>query len=106
MDDVDVEYMDDEYGHENTINLDNVSYFKNLKIGDYDLAQIDELVNEGERDLEQNISMSYNSHLDQTPRNRAIKEELMKLEEDEMAKEKEIMDNIISDSKQSMIKFL
>lgn len=50
--------------------------------------------------------MSYSSNLDQTPRNRAMKEELMKLEEDEMAKEKKIMDNIISDSKQSMIKFL
>lgn len=41
-----------EYGEEeNDFDFDTSAYFKNLKIGDYDLDQIDQLVQMGEADL-------------------------------------------------------
>lgn len=42
----------DDYYEENGFDLQNASYFKNLKIGDYNLDQLDDIVNQGEKDLE------------------------------------------------------
>ena len=78
MDDLDLEEAD------NGFDFDESAFFKNIKIGDLNLDQIDDLVNQGEQDL-LNMNGQFGTNVDgddasvsMTPRQTTMKEMLMK----------------------------
>lgn len=92
---------------DNGFEIDESAFMKNIKIGDYDLDQIDALVDQGEQDLQNfnyNISNLNDSMMGgETSRQTDLKEKLMKQEQDQNSKKLEEMKNMILESKQSIL---